>query len=412
VRLVSSDPLVFDDVRHFTVEVGAAPKVLVIAPTREQASIWLYTLNPGEEIKFETVYAPPSRLSSTDLAQFDVACLINVPDLSDEQWQRLGQFVDGGGGLAIFLGSDNIDPVSYNRGQAQAFLPGELWAHSVRGDWRLSLDNLEHSALRKIKDMQDQGAIAILENEAEVYRFWKVRPAQGAAVLATYTDDERSPAILERLHGSGRVLVVTTAVDPKHPLRRWNTFPVMVNGWAWLALAQPMTEYLARLTDNVYTVQAGEPVTLHLPPSDQERALLLRRPDLTQTRRTIPADANRIVIDDARLLGHYELAPSGNGPAVVGFSVNAPAAESDFTRLSGETLDDLLGKGRYQVARDIVELEANINLADLGKEVFPVVMLLAVLVFLGEHLVANRFYEAAADQDRAERAALETVSTA
>ncbi len=411
VRLVSSDPLGFDDVRHFTVEIGAPPKVLVVAPSRQDASIWLYTLNPGEEVKFATEFAPPSRLSTTALQQYDVISLINVPELSDEQWHRLAQFVDGGGGLAIFLGDESIDSVSYNRGQAQAFLPAELLAYA-RGDFRLSLDGVGHPALRKIKDMEDRGAVAILENEAEVYKFWKVQPAQGSSVLMTYTNDERSPALIERLHGKGRVLVFTTAVDPKHPLRRWNTLPIMVNGWAWLALAQPMTEYLARLTDNVYNVEAGETVTLLLPASDHERQLLLRRPDLTQTRRTVPADATRINIDDARLVGHYELAPSGNTPALVGFSVNAPAEESDFTRMTRESFEDLLGKDRYQVARDIGELEANINLSDIGKEVFPVIMLLAVLAFCGEHLVANRFYESTDESGPAGRTALEPATTA
>jgi hypothetical protein len=253
--------------------------------------------------------------------------------------------------------------------------------------------------------MEDRGAVAILENEAEVYKFWKVQPAQGSSVLMSYTNDERSPALIERLHGKGRVLVFTTAVDPKHPLRRWNTLPIMVNGWAWLALAQPMTEYLARLTDNVYNVEAGEPITLRLPPSDHERPLLLRRPDLTQNRRTVPADATVINIDDTRLLGQYELVPSGNAPPLVGFSVNAPAAESDLSRVSHETFDELLGKDRYQVARDIDELEANIYLSDLGKEVFPVIMLLAVLAFCGEHLVANRFYDG--DQEQSERASFD-----
>ena len=281
-----------------------------------------HTLNPGEEVKFKTEFAPPSRLSTTALQGYDVVCLINVPDLSDEQWHRLGQFVDGGGGLAIFLGDESIDSVSYNRGQAQAFLPAELLAYA-RSDCRLSLDSLGHSALRKIKDMEDRGSVAILQNEAEVYKFWKVRPAQGSSVLMSYTNDERSPALIERLHGKGRVLVFTTAVDPKHPLRRWNTLPIMVNGWAWLALAQPMTEYLARLTDNVYNVEAGEPITLRLPPSITIARCSSAVP-ISQNRRTVPADATVIHIDDTRLVGQYELVPSGNAPPLVGFSVNAP----------------------------------------------------------------------------------------
>jgi hypothetical protein len=101
-----------------------------------------------------------------------------------------------------------------------------------------------------------------------------------------------------------------------------------------------------------------------------------------------------VLIEDAGLVGHYDLASSGSDPGLAGFSVNMPADESDFTRLTPDQLDELLGKDHYQVARDITELKANINIADIGKEVFPVVMLLLIVAFCGEHLVANRFYEA------------------
>lgn len=395
VRLVSSDPLVFDDVRYVTVEVGPPPRVLVVAPTRAQAAFWMATLNPDEAVRFETAYAPPERLGELELSQFDVLCLINVPQPSDAQWRRLSRYVDEGGGLAVFLGStDERMAVDYNRGQPQALLPARLEAWTAKGDWRLSLDALNHPLFRKVREHADRGAVSILENELQVYRFWKVRPTEDAAVLATYTDPERSPALVAKTHGRGRIVLFTTAVDAKHFTREWNTLTKLVNSWAWLALAHPMVEHLGRLSDLVYTIEAGEPVTIPVSSSDP---LLLRRPNLTQTSRTPPPGAGRMVIDDAALVGHYSLSRSGSGAPVAGFSVNPPAGESDFTRLERTELDELLGTGRYQMARTVDELQAEVNVADLGKEVFSLVMLLVIVAFCGEHLVANRFYEAGSD---------------
>jgi hypothetical protein len=393
VRLVSSDPLPADDSRFFTVDIGPPPKVLVVAPEREAAADWELALNPTSENKFNLEFVSSAVLPTADLAKYDVVCLVNVSELPDDQWYRLGQFADQGGGLAVFLGSEQISAVSYGRGQAQAFLPAELVAWVPAGDWRLSLDNVTHPIFRKVNLYKDEGGIAILENEAQIYKFWRVTPAPGAAVLATYTDDRRSPAIIERPHGKGRVVLFTTSVDEKPSRQRWNTLISLENSWAYLALAQQMTEYLARVTDNVYTYEAGDAVSLQLPAADLERQFLLRKPDLTQTRRTVPPQATHVLIEDAGLAGHYDLASSGADPGVAGFSVNMPADESDFTRLTPEQLDDVLGKDHYQVARDINELKANINIADIGKEVFPVVMLLLIVAFCGEHLVANRFYE-------------------
>jgi hypothetical protein len=403
VRLVAGDPFEPDDVRYFTVEVGAAPRVLVAAPDREQANEWLLTLQPYDQargtggIKFQPQFVSSRELDNADLRKFDVVCLINVPQLPDDTWYALGQYVEQGGGLAVFLGHEAIDPVAYQRGQAQEFLPGTPVAWMPSSDWRISLDSPAHPLLKWHKEHEASGALAILENEVVISKFWKVDPAQGAGVIATYTDDERSPAVLERTHGRGRTVMITTAVDQKGWNRRWNNLPNLVNFWSYQALAHRLTEYLARATDNVYSYTAGEHPLLRLEASDEERQYLLRKPDLTQTRRTLDPGATSLTIDDADRLGHYDLAPSGNAAGVAGFSINLPADESDFTRLSEDQLNELLGEGKYQVARDIAELKADINMADIGKEVFPIVLLLCILAFCGEHLVANRFYEADSD---------------
>ncbi|MBL8850493.1 MAG: BatA domain-containing protein [Planctomycetaceae bacterium] len=399
VRLVSGDPLTADDTRYLSVDVGPAPKVLVIAPTAAQAQFWMDTLNPGEETRFESKYGTPPRLTDANLDDYDAVCLINVPQPTDDQWQRLGRFVDAGGGLAIFLGvAEEELSLAYNRAQAQAFLPARLDAYSAKGAWRLQINALEHPVFRKIREFADRGAVGVLQGELEINRFWKVTPTDDTAVIASYSDDDHSPAILARNHGKGRVVMITTAVDSKHFRREWNTLTKLVNSWAWLALAHPLVEHLARLSDATYTVDAGEAVTIPLPSGDP---VLLRRPNLTQTTRTPKPATTQLIIDDADILGHYTLVQPGNGPTLAGFSVNPPAGESNFTRLEPAQLDELFGADRYQVARDIQELQSNVNLAVLGKEVFSVLMVLVIVAFCGEHLVANRFYES--DQDDGER---------
>ena len=129
-------------------------------------------------------------------------------------------------------------------------------------------------------------------------------------------------------------------------------------------------------------------------------AVLLRRPNLTQTTRSPKPGSKQLVVSDAALVGHYTVAPAGGGPALAGFSINPPAGESDFTRLKNDQLDEMFGKDCYQVARNIDELKSDVKLADLGKEVFSVLMVLVIAVFVGEHLVANRFYESEQDEER------------
>lgn len=392
VRIDASDPLAFDDARPFTVAVSDPPRVLVSAPAAATATDWLDALNPGTP-KFRTQFVPAARLRDTDFSLFDVVYLLNIPQLADGDWSRLATFVEQGGGVGLFLGSDAIQPSGYERGQAQAFLPARLEAVRERRDRHLSIDQPQHPIFRKLTD---DGGTPIIEQDVYFDRYWVLSAAPGVEPLATFTDDDRSPALVERAYGKGRSVVFATAVDPAQgAFSRWNNFSDRTQiGWPYLAFAESLTLYLARSTDNVFNIQAGEDAILNLTAAGEARSFLLKRPEFKQTRAALAAGERQLVVSDAVDVGAYALADASRPDEVLlGFSVAAPAAESDLTRLVTTELDGLFGAGRYQVARSIGELDASVNVADLGREVYSLVLLLAIVAFLGEHLVANRFYE-------------------
>jgi hypothetical protein len=397
IRILGGDQLAADDVRRFSVEVGEPPKVLVFAPDRAAANNWLTALNPSENLRFAAEYRPATQLDQS-FGNADVIYLINVPDISDEDWRNLGQFVEGGGGLGVFLGHDDIRAGAYNRAAAQVCLPATLDVYQPQ-NLNLSLVDVNHPLLRKYRDYAD-GA-AIMENDVRIYRFWKVVPNEETTVLMSYTDEDESAALLERVHGKGRVVMFTTAVDARPHPWRWNNFPLPGRyAWTYLAFAEQMTEHLAGSTDIIVNFTAGEDPFIIMHPEPEEREFLLRSPDLTQKPKTLPAGESTLVIGDEDLdeLGSYNLFTPGNRQDLLtGFSVNLPAGESDFTRLLEKDLDQLLGKDVYHVARSIEELEVEIQATDIGQEMFPVILVLAIVFFCGEHFVANRFYDPEAE---------------
>lgn len=409
VRLVSSDPLAMDDARSWTVQVGEPPRVLIVAPREAEALHWRTALAP-REVKFRTEFLPVSRIRTADLETFDVVYLINVPQLADEDWSRLGRFVERGGGLGVFTGSTAIKPSAYERAQAQAFLPAALLAVRERDAVRLSIDKPQHPAFRKLTT---DGATAILESDVFLQRYFTLAPAEGAGVLASVADDDASPLLVERVHGKGRTVLFASAVDlGQGRFSLWNNLadPTQV-GWPFLALAESLTLYLSRASDHQFNVDAGEDVVLYPAPTGSARTFLLKRPQFRQTRVTLAAGQEALVISDAHEVGAYDLVDAERTTEpLLGFSVNPPAGESDLTRLSPDDLNGLFGEGRFQVARSIEELEEHVTAADLGREVFPLVLVLVVVAFLGEHLVANRFYDA--DEDPAASAGRLSVMTA
>ncbi|MEZ6057084.1 MAG: BatA domain-containing protein [Planctomycetaceae bacterium] len=392
VRVLGSDPLEFDNQRHFSIQISRRPAVLVVSPSLSDADEWLAMLDP-EGRKFAVTYKKLTEFGAEDLEQYDVVHLINIPSLLDADWQRLGGYVEAGGGLALFLGSERVVPSNYQRGQAALFLPALPTVHRYRKNQRLNIDQPEHPVFRKLNEDR---AIPILENDIWIDRFFKVDLAEGAGVLATFTDRERSPAVVERLTGKGRTVMMTTAVDAAQGMNsRWNNFASPTDvGWPVIGFAESLTLYLARATENRFNYEAGEDVLLTFPPASTARSFQLRRPEFRQSRESLLEGRSYLVVGDARDVGQYQLTELPPTPTVIGgFSVNARGRESDLTRLGEPELVELLGEQRFQVARSIGELTSNVVISHLGREVFPIVLALLVVVFLGEHLVANRFYE-------------------
>src|SRR5262249_51196008 len=97
VRLVSSDPLAFDDVRHFTVLIQPASEILVVADSRGDARYLLDALAPPElvaagESRYRCKRISADNLPGIDLARYAVVCLVNVGDPQPAGWKKLAEF--------------------------------------------------------------------------------------------------------------------------------------------------------------------------------------------------------------------------------------------------------------------------------------------------------------------------------
>src|SRR5690606_16841488 len=121
--------------------------------------------------------------------------------------------------------------------------------------------------------LQENEGIALLE-AADIDRFWRVEPTDDARILARYSDKREAPAILERIHGQGRTLMLTTAVDLKDDFRRrWNILasPLFADGWPYLALADGMMRYLSHQSEAQLTYDVGETAVLRIAAEDEPR---------------------------------------------------------------------------------------------------------------------------------------------
>jgi hypothetical protein len=387
LRLLGSDPLQFDDVRYFSLLVQPPADVLVVADSRSEALYLTNVLSPDElqalgRLRYRTRLLPTDKLATADLSRYSAVCLMNAAAPSKAAWDALHDYVAGGGSLLVVLG-DRVVQKEYLTPAAQQVLPAEpAKILTFDRDEYLDLGQSNHPLFRKFAEWGTTGLTA-----TPILRCWSVNPAErDTAVVATYTDARHRPAFIERAIARGRVLMLTTSLD-----RRWNELPV--SEW-FVVLADQMLQYLSQRGGAAFNFVIGEPVTIPLDPSVAAPAYLLRKPGLQQLRNEIQPGTTVYHVQDVDQLGSYRLS-SVDSPNRFerGFSVNAPAGESRLDRLTKDQLDARLGENRYSLAKGIDTLERNVRTGRLGREAFPFLGFLLLIAFLGEHLLANRFYQ-------------------
>lgn len=399
LKLVSSDPYPVDDVRYFTVAVTPPVNVLVVGEARDETNVLEQALAPSElaklgKARYNVKYRPASRLNDADFKGFDVVCLVNVGAPSQAVWSALGDFVEAGGGVLVVAGNERLSPVSYNSDVAQAFLPARLTGNvKLPEPATLDLRDFNHPLFKKFEFVD--GGFGELAT-AKVYRRWGAQPAKGAAVVAKYSDPSASPALVERSHGAGRTILLTTGLDghltPRKERARWSNLAFA--GWRFLALIDQLAHSLSRQADASYNYTAGDDVIIPLPPDLHLHGYFLRKPLGEQVPGEVVAPFRSIDLHNVDQVGNYEIVSRDEKvPFSSAFSANASAAESDFTRVASDELDRVLGKGRYSVARSIEGLTRNVAFGRVGQEVFSLILSIVIAAFCAEHFVANRFYE-------------------
>ncbi|HLQ45298.1 MAG TPA: BatA domain-containing protein, partial [Planctomycetaceae bacterium] len=263
LRLLSSDPLLMNDVRYFTVEVKPPPNVLLVFPSLAVGDYLKEALAPpgleqAGKARYRVTGLLATKLGGTKLSDYSVVVLNSVPAPSDATWKSLHKYVSNGGGLAVFLGSAaigeavGIDQVAYNSNAAKSVLPAELVAPlSFKPTAALDLKNLNHPALKKLEEFGGAGELA----NVDIRRFWKTQPYDGTNVLIPYSDEKAHPALIERRVGAGRVAMLTTAAD----LRGWNELP---HSWAFVVFADQLMQYLSGRNESTFNYLGGEEITL------------------------------------------------------------------------------------------------------------------------------------------------------
>ncbi len=396
VRLVNPDALPFNDVRHATFIVREKPKVLTLADDPQAARLWELAIRAKGT--FDVTVKRPRDLDDKDLAGARVVCLFQAVQPEPELWKKLGDYVHRGGGLAVVPGGDEMRPGAYATDAAAKVFPGR-YAELVKvpadkPPVRWAPFEGQDELTRPFREWERAGTTDLSQPERRpfVNAYWRVAPTDFA--VASYADAGKSPALLVRSQGAGRVVQLTSPLAAAGELpghRPWNNY-YEVDAWFGLVLVDKLCTFLAGASaaPEVNFV-SGRPAQL-TPAAPPVPPLTLTGPEPAAAEARVSADEGRLTVTGADEPGNYQVRDDRKAVAAA-FSVAVRREESDLTRVPVEELEAALGKGT------VLPADRRTSLRELlqGRwsapvELMPWLMLLLLVAMTVEGFLANRFY--------------------
>lgn len=409
VEIEGQDSLDVDNRRFFTISVGTTKNVLAVHPEGVNPKIISSLLAPREKVDagtsrylVDTMNQETFQAIQEGFENYDSIFLLDPAPASDSFWSKLEQYVQDGGGLAIFLGYNAAngafaDP-SFTTPAAKRVLGGELerqWASdSEVPDLFLSPKELTHPIFKLIRNAET----SILWNRFPIFFHWGIQPDEFAEELPTQTllrYGNLESAVIERQIGQGKVLVMTTPVTEYGNVEGRPSWNALFTGRpvpAYL-LMRGISMYLSESDTDSLNVNVGSPATFRneLREYPETYQVFSPTPDKEPTR--LNSNNNRIRYRFTDAPGHYRMRGIFEDEVLMrGFSANLDQSTTELVRINPDELDGFLGAERYQLATDKTEIQRQQGESRRGQEFYPLVVIMMLIVLAVEYLMSNRFY--------------------
>jgi Aerotolerance regulator N-terminal/von Willebrand factor type A domain len=370
---IANDALVRDNVFHFVVSPEEPIRIVLAerSGAPRDASLYLSrALAVGEAPRFEVTTRQADSLSSEELSRAAVIVL-NDAAIAPNTAERLGKFVEGGGGLFLVLG----ERATWSGGaDLLPGTPGPPVDRTAGSAARLGALEYGHPVFEVFRAPRSGDFAA-----ARFYGYRTVTLAAGAQVLARF--DDGAAALLERRVGAGHVLMWTSSLDTY-----WNDFAVKP---VFLPMVHRIMRHLAGYHEPKPWRTVGE--VLEPPDATRSPRTPAGRVAVTPSGQRIGLDAEGVDVLELTEQGFYEIRAQGKDadPAIVVAS-NVDLAESDMTALDPkEVVAAAIGRAGGSGASG-AETPPTDEAQEGVQRVWWYLLFAGVLLMGAETIVANR----------------------
>jgi len=279
----------------------------------------------------------------------DVLVLANVASLPRRRAEALETMVESGMGLMIFPG-EQVDIGVYNDilyRNGQGLLPAKLGQIRDQETTGLIIESLTDSPLRPLLELPKEALARIrIKRFAEAYV--SDENDVHSRILARWNDPQRSPAVIERRFGRGRVLLWTIAAD-----KQWSDWPTEPS---YVLAMRQSAAGIAAERSAAQNVTAGEPLQSPFDPLALPRQITVTPPDgadavhvsLEQSNPEAPL----AVFSQTQRAGVYEMNWRESDASLRRklFAVNPDVRESHLERMTRDQLGQRLGGLAFEIS--------------------------------------------------------------
>lgn len=367
---IEGDDFPFDNRFFFTLRRTEQLKALAIESATRGRSESFYlrnALTTGENLPFNLEVKTAGSVNPSELGQYRVVIFNDPGGISQALSQQIVKFVDGGGGVIIATGP-HTDVSAFNQA-FQTIAPAKLEeSMQLRGEYvAMSEIKTDHPIFEVFRQ---SGRLS----SAHVFGYHRATPTERSSVLARFEDG--NPALIETLHGSGKVLLFTSTLDSS-----WNDLPLAP---IYLPLVRQMTRYLGEREEGAWH-QVGQSFTVAAAKDGTPPAVDAPNGDrITDRKQTTTGE----LIINAREPGFYRL----RYPGVSDFAaVNVDRKESDLSKLDLEQFIAAV-TGADPKAATTASASERLSKEDVEsrQRVWWVLLIAALLIFVAEAVLARR----------------------
>ncbi len=396
VRLIGGDAFAPDDECHFTVRVLAPTRLLIVGSVPDETQRLAIAVNApldweDANAKYAVDLIGYEDLLPTRMRDYAAAVLVDPPSQAFAGPQ-LSDYVAGGGGLLVCLG-----PSAGSTGGAPAAINNAVLPNLVRR-WRAAEPGTFLQSVRPAHPV-----LAPLEvvtggvpwNQYPIYQYWQLELSPSDSLLMQYASSDHA-ALVERVipatgtSAPGRCLVMSTPLPAlAGPAQSWNQL-FGTQSWPAFWLVRGLVGYVSGRDAQSATTIVGQPQVVPLPAAESiQRVQLFSPRRISASPLDVEPGATSIIVPEVNQSGTYWLRGDG---IQAGFSANLPERLVVLKRIEPSQLVDWFGADQYTVVTDIDAIDLSRGGQAQSILLQSPAMLLALVIFLLEQVLSNRFY--------------------